>query len=235
MKNNINLYWDGFNSKLIETAFFEGTLEMPIMAAPQEIILPAAAIPFSKRKYLNDPASEMLVFYERDKNFRAFVSVPQNYMQELERVKIFSTPDCSLYRDSPLAVQIANTFVSRSIGYYLQQQGKYVIPNARWGDERTYRRLKGFPDEMPIAFAGLPKNSILSIGTYGCCQSKENKYYLEAGLESMLAELAPRAVVVYGAYNRKIFGKYEAYTHFHPLPDWTTRVHQRKEVPHGNQ
>ena len=48
MKNNINLYWDGFNSKLIETAFFEGTLEMPIMAAPQEIILPAAAIPFSK-------------------------------------------------------------------------------------------------------------------------------------------------------------------------------------------
>lgn len=51
----------------------------------------------------------------------------------------------------------------------------------------------------------------------------------------MLTELTPKAVVVYGPYNRKIFGKYESCTHFHPLPDWTTRVHQQKEVPYGNQ
>lgn len=208
---------------------------MPIMAAPQEIILPAAAIPFSKRRFLNDPAKELLVFYEYDSHFRHFISTPQEYEQELEHVKLISTPDCSVYRDSPMFVHIANIGVSRSIGYYLQQQGKYVIPNARWGDERTYLRLKGFPDEPPIAFAGLPKDSILSIGTYGCCQSREDKYYLEAGLESMLTELTPKAVVVYGPYNRKIFGKYESCTHFHPLPDWTTRVHQQKEVPYGNQ
>ena len=35
-----NLFYDGFNSKLIETAFFEGFLEIPILEAPKEIVIP---------------------------------------------------------------------------------------------------------------------------------------------------------------------------------------------------
>ena len=31
-----NLFYDGFNSKLIETAFFEGDLEIPKLARPKE-------------------------------------------------------------------------------------------------------------------------------------------------------------------------------------------------------
>lgn len=221
-----NLFYDGFNSKLIETAFFEGILEIPILKAPNEIILPSVAVPFSKRKNLQKD-DEMLVFYEQDPEFRDFVSVPQNFMDELKNVKILSTPDCSLYRDMPLWEQLANIGVSRSVGYYLQQQGKYVIPNARWGDERTY--TKTVFDCIP-AFSGIPKNSIVSVGTYGCSKSKEDKYFLEAGLEAMLTELTPRVVVVYGSYNPKIFGKYEHYTHFRHLPDWTTYVHNRKKA-----
>lgn len=68
-----------------------------------------------------------------------------------------STPDCSLYRDMPLWKQIANIGVSRSVGYYLQEQGKYVIPNVRWGDERTYNRQ--LFDFAP-AFAGIPKTAL---------------------------------------------------------------------------
>lgn len=131
MKNN--LFYDGFNSKLIETAFFDGSLEMPILDVPKEIIIPSVAVPFSKRNAITNPAEEMLVFYEHDPVFRSFVSVPQNYMDELKDIRIISTPDCSLYRDMPLWEQIANIGVSRSVGYYLQQQGKYVIPNVRWG------------------------------------------------------------------------------------------------------
>lgn len=221
-----NLFYDGFNSKLIETAFFEGMLEIPILEAPSEIIFPSVAIPFSKHKKLHNE-DEMLVFYEQDHEFREFVSTPQNFMDELKNVKIISTPDCSLYRDMPLWEQLTNIGVSRSVGYYLQQQGKYVIPNARWGDERTY--TKGIFDYIP-AFSGIPKNSIVSIGTYGCSKSKEDKYFLEAGLESMLTELTPKVVIVYGSYNTNIFGKYERYTRFHHLPDWTTYVHNRKKV-----
>ena len=42
-----NLFYDGFNSKLIETAFFDGIFEIPILKAPLEIVLPTVAVPFS--------------------------------------------------------------------------------------------------------------------------------------------------------------------------------------------
>ncbi len=217
-----NLFYDGFNSKLIETALYESFLEFPALKAPKEIIVPSKAVPFSKRTAITGSSEEMIVFYEQDPEFRDFVSIPQNFIDELCNVKIFSTPDCSLYRDMPLWEQLANIGVSRSIGYYLQQQGKYVIPNARWGDERTYS--KDFFGFAP-AFSGLPHNSVLSIGTYGCSKKKEDKYYLEAGLVAMLTELTPKVVVVYGSCNPKIFNKYEKYTQFIHIPDWTTYKH----------
>lgn len=211
-----NLFYDGFNSKLIETAFFESLLEIPVLEAPKEIIIPKRAIPFSKLDQITDPL-DMLVFYEQDPKFRDFVSVPQNFDKSLSNVKIMSTPDCSLYRDMPLWEQLANIGVSRSIGYYEQQQGKYVIPNVRWGDERTYTNVHF---DIPPTFAGIPKNSIVSIGTYGCCQKKEDKYHLSAFLEAMLDYLSPSDVVVYGSFNKKYIQQYGKYTKFHVLPDW---------------
>lgn len=74
------------------------------------------------------------------------------------------------------------------------------------------------------AFSGIPRNSIVSIGTYGCSKTKEDKYFLEAGLDAMLNELTPTNVVVYGLYSKSIFSRYERYTTFHHLPDWTTYV-----------
>ena len=57
-----NLFYDGFNSKLIETAFFDGIFEMPILKAPSKFALPTVAVPFSKRKTITNPSKEMLVF-----------------------------------------------------------------------------------------------------------------------------------------------------------------------------
>lgn len=220
-----NLFYDGFNSKLIETAFFDGILEIPILDEQTEIRLPSVAVPFSRRSEIQNPVEEMLVFYEKDLLFREFVSVPQNFREELKNVQLMSTPDCSLYRDMPLWEQIANIGVARSVGYYWQQEGKYVIPNVRWGDERTYsHQLFGFSP----AFLGIPRNSVVSIGTYGCSKKQKDKYYLEAGLEAMLTDLTPRVVIVYGSYDPRIFSKYEAYTKFHHLPDWIS--YKRKKV-----
>ena len=146
--------------------------------------------------------------------------MPQRYIDEIEKFKISSTVDCSVYRDMPLVLQLANIAVSRSVGCYLQEQGKKVYTNVRWGDERTYTN-KLF--DIPPAFAGVPKHSIVCIGSYGCIQSKEDKYYFEAGLAAMLEELEPIHVLDYGNYNPKIFSQYEKYTQFHFLPDWITQ------------
>lgn len=219
-----NLFYDGFNSKLIETALFESILEIPVLSAPERIIIPTRAVPFSKRNHINSD-TDMLVFYEKDPTFREFISCPQKFDNELNHVNIFSTPDCSVYRDMPLWEQLANIGVGRSMGYYEQQQGKYVIPNVRWGDERTYTNVLF---DIPPTFAGIPKNSIISIGSYGCCQKKEDKYHLQAFLESMLDYLNPSDVVVYGAFHERHLQTYGKYTNFHVLPDWTSFMRGEK-------
>lgn len=216
-----NLFYDGFNSKLIETAYFESILEIPKLKPHDSIEIPTGAVPFSKRDASGvDKSKEMLVFYEKDPEFREYVSIPQNFIQDISDYKYISTPDCSLYRDMPLIFQLTNIAVSRSIGYYHQEQGKYVIPNVRWGDEGTYSDVLF---EVPPAFAGIPKNDIVSIGSYGCCQSKEDKYYLIHGLDAMLNYLKPKVVIVYGSYNAKLFEPFEKHATFYHIPDWITQ------------
>lgn len=215
----LNLFYDGFNSKLIETAYFESFLEIPILDSHKAIEIPNGAIPFSQRKK-HESNEQMLVFYERDPEFRELISVPQKYDNELESFKFISTPDCSLYRDMPLIFQLTNIAVSRSIGYYYQEKGKYVIPNVRWGDERTYSDVLF---EIPPAFMGIPKHDIVSIGSYGCCKRKEDKYYLTHGLQAMLNFLEPEAVIVYGAFPDSIFETLSERTMFYHISDWITQ------------
>lgn len=67
-----------------------------------------------------------------------------------------------------------------AFGYwYGTLKGGAVINNVRWGKKETFK----------YCFDGIPKNSIVAVGTYSCIQSKENKYYFRAGLE----ELTPKA------------------------------------------
>ncbi|MBR2520307.1 MAG: hypothetical protein IKE46_11075 [Selenomonadaceae bacterium] len=57
-----NTFDDGFNLELVETAYFDGILAIPKIEPPEEIFIPTAMIPFSKRnrsKYF----SECIVFY----------------------------------------------------------------------------------------------------------------------------------------------------------------------------
>lgn len=218
-KEKLNLFYDGFNSKLIETAHFESDLEIPVPNPHKTIEIPSGAIPFSQRKK-QDSSNQMLVFYEKDPAFREFVAVPQNYYDELKSFKYVSTPDCSLYRDMPLIFQLTNIAISRSIGYYFQEKGKYVIPNVRWGDERTYTDILF---KSPPSFMGMPKKDIVSIGSYGCCKSKEDRQHLYQGLEAMLYYLEPKAVIVYGAFPDSIFKKLSNQTQFYHIPDWITQ------------
>ena len=214
---------DGFNSEFVETAFFDGVLEIPRIEAPSKIIIPEKVIPFSQRNKSVD-FSEFPVFYEYDTNFGDILRSPELYLEDIKRFPGMISLDNSLYVDSPLTVQIANVYRSRAIGYYFQRNGVYVIPNVRWGDERSYTT-----DVLPekVAFLGLPKHSIVSIGTYGCSQSKEEKYHLRHGLTAMLDELEPEVVLVYGSMPESIFGDLKSRTRFVNYPDWTSSVKRR--------
>jgi hypothetical protein len=78
---------------------------------------------------------------------------------------------------------------------YLQKQGIKVIPNVRWGDERSFE----------FCFDGVPKNNIVSVSTHGCIHSNENKHYFRIGLEAMLKEVRPKIVLVHGEMPEEVF------------------------------
>lgn len=222
-KKQINLADEGFRVSLIETANFTGDLEIPCIEAPDEIVIPKGMIPFSvrNRSVNND---DFVCFYEYDTKFREIITNTEEYIDDLKQFPGIITPDCSLYLDAPLCVQIADIYLNRAVGHYLQKNGIYVIPNVRWGDERTYT-TEIFNDK--VAFLGLPKHSVVSIGTYGQIKSAESKRYFREGLIAMIDELEPELVLVYGSMPDSVFHDLDKRTQFVNYLDWTTRMKQK--------
>ena len=221
MKNHKANIDDGCNLKLVAGAEFDLPLGIPIIKAPSKIIIPPGITPFSMRD--RAPSfDEAIGFYEMDVNFAEVLREPEAYIDDFGRFAALISPDCSLYRDAPLSVQLTNVYRNRAIGGYYQRRGQYVIPQIRWGNEYTYT-TKYFPEK--IAFLGAEKHSILAIGTYGCFVGRENKYHFEAGLAAMMESLEPKVVLVYGPMPEKIFGTHMKYAHFIRYPDWTARMH----------
>lgn len=214
-----NIIDDGFRADLVRTADFYGIFEIPGIKKPEEFIIPKGTIPFSLRSKTHD-YSEFVVFYEHDIRFADVLLATDDYLDELRNFSGIISPDCSLYRDMPLVLQIANTYMNRAVGHYLQSQGLYVIPNVRWGDERSYTTCM-LPEKF--AFTGIEKHSIVSIGTYGCIQSRENRHYFREGLRAMLDELEPAIVLVYGGMPDDVFKEFQGRTKFIQFTDWISK------------
>ena len=214
-----NLSDDGFNSHLVETAIFEGKLEIPKILKPETIIVPEGMVPFSQRKK-DANYRDFVCFYELDIRFADVLTATDRYLKDLKRFSGVISPDCSVYIDMPLCLQVANIYMNRAVGHYLQEKGMYVIPNVRWGDERTYT-TSALGEK--VAFLGIPHHSIVSVGTYGCIRGKENAYYFREGLLAMLDEVKPEIVLVYGAMPDSIFGGLKDRTRFMHYPDWIAR------------
>lgn len=221
---NVASITDGCNPELVKGAEFDGIFEIPIIKKPQHIIVPENLVPFSSMKKA-DPKTHAVCEYENDRNFIGILQNPDFYIEILKKYKGFISPDCSVYRDMPLAMQITNIYRGRAIGYYLQKHGVYVIPNIRWGDERTYSK-KYLPEQ--VAFLGVEKHSIVSIGSYGQLRDKVNRYYFMAGLDAMMEVLEPDTVLVYGKMPADIAGKYPG-THFAEYEDWTGKMRENTD------
>ena len=212
---------DGCNPELVKGARFDGIFEIPVISKPKKIVIPDKLVPFSKMGKA-DPKLFAVCEYENDAEFKDILVNPDAYVTVLKEYQGFISPDCSIYRDMPLAIQITNIYRNRAIGYYFQKHGVYVIPCVRWGDERTYT-TKMLPEK--IAFSGVEKNSIVSVGSYGQLKDRVNRYYFEAGLDSMMETLEPICVLVYSNMPDDIEKKYPD-TKFVEYPDWTSIVRE---------
>ena len=215
---------DGCNPELVVGARFDGVLEIPIIEKPDKLLVPAGMVPFSKMGRVEDPRRFAVCEYELDVEFADLLRDPDMYVKDLRRYQAFVTPDASLYWEMPLAAQIFNQYRTHAAGHDMQSKGIYTIPNVRWGDERTYT-CDFLPE--PLAFLGVEKHSIVSIGSYGVVKTKLEKAHFRAGLEAMLEWLEPEVVLVYGSTPDDVFGEYWKYSEFVKYPDWTS--YQRRD------
>ena len=211
---------DGCNPELVKGADFDGYLGIPFIKKPKEFIIPTGISPFSCRNRIKDKY-EAIGFFENDPVFADVLINPDKYDEEFKG-RIIISLDCSLYRSSPLAVQITNTYRNRALGYHFQTVGAYVIPLIRWGNSLTYT-TSVLPDK--VAFLGVEKHSIVAVSTYGCCQTRDDKIEFSNGLKAMMETIEPEVVIVYGSMPDSIFAPYLTQARFIHFPDWTTRMH----------
>lgn len=206
---------DGFASYLVEGAEFDGPWEIPIIKK-EEVQIPKDILPYEKRMKVNleEIKNTGIHFYMHDIKFRSIIAKPSKYIDELNRYAGIISPDCSLYIDMPLCLQMTNTYINRAVGYYMQKNGISVIPNIRWGDERSFE----------FSYAGVEKYGTYSISTLGCIRSREEKEMFKKGLEEMLIRLEPQTVLVHGVMPKCVFEEYEKEIKFIHYESWTARV-----------
>lgn len=137
-------------------------------------------------------------FYIDDYKFNSVWTHPQKALEKFKRCAGVITPDFSTYQDMPKVFKIFNTYRMRAVGYWLSKLGIPVINNVRWGTSESY----------DYCFDGIPKNSIVSIGTVGCIKEKCNWQRFSEGLAELVQRLTPKTILVYGSAQDKFFGKY---------------------------
>jgi len=193
-----NSVYDVFNSFLVENADYDGYIELPVVKT--SALLPDKVITFSKAmsKTWND-FDCWVVFYEHDRNFERLWNNPRQYLSKLKKFKGVISPDFSLYRNMPLCMQMWNTYRGRAIAVWLQNNGIEIIPNVRFGDERTFS----------FCFDAVEENKTVAVGTHGCIKRREDKIFFKVGLARLVQRLSPKTIIVYGRAPDSIFKPYK--------------------------
>ncbi|MCT3341557.1 MULTISPECIES: DUF4417 domain-containing protein [Lactobacillus] len=195
---------------ILQTNFTKGD-EYPILKVQsKDLSIPFQIIRFSDRK--DASLHDAISFYEWDNKFENKLkekNLPK-VIPDLFKAGSIIQPDYSLFADAPLILQKMAVFKKNKVAVELQEHGLEVIPNLRWGDERSFE----------FAFAGIPKHQICAIGTYGQIQDKEKRYLFESGLEEALSKVEPKSVLIYGSMPDSIFASYKKYISFYQYPSW---------------
>ncbi len=178
---------DVFHSKYLRILRFTGKYGLPIIRECH--VVPRKMITFSRAMKEKKDFHQWVCFYEDDFLFERIWRCPIRYLAKLKKFDGVVSPDFSVYYDMPFVMQLWNIFRSRVIGAWLQRNGIKVIPNIRFGDERSFE----------CCCDGISRHSVIAIGTLGCLKVKEYRNIFETGIERVADILKPETIVFYGS------------------------------------
>ena len=128
-------------------------------------------------------------FYLDDYQFDRIWFDINRYCALLGEYKVSLTPDWSIYRDWPDAVNIFNHYKKHYFGAYLQHYGFTVIPSVNWGGKETF----------DWCFDGEPINSCVAVSSVGTQMGQESKSGFVYGWNAMIERLNPSTILFWGA------------------------------------
>ncbi len=136
------------------------------------------------------PTDGAVHFFLDDFRFESVWNKPKNSLQVIGKSQTTLTPDFSLYRDWPIAIQLWNTYRSRWVGCFWASYGYTVIPTISWSTVDSY----------DFAFMGVAIGSVVAISVCGVNHVNNLLEYdlFMAGYKAMVQAIQPTAVLCYG-------------------------------------
>lgn len=225
MEFDIKKVPDSFQAYLVKDASFTKQEEYPILQ--KDMIsdkLPIDIMPFNKAiTYKGDLSNTFICFYEPDDSFERIRRNPKRYLNFFKRTAGIIGLDFSVHSDMPIIKQKAQMNDNLSLTYYFGSNGIPVIPNIRCGIDEL----------IPEFLEAIPKHSIIAVGTHGFIKTTKEKYEWYCFLDTIITELAPQKIIVYGTLSSKIFDDIKQKQEFVLYDSWVAK--RVKEMrPNGN-
>lgn len=155
---------------------------------PRTAAAPTRLIAYNDRRKVENPQpGDAVHFFLDDYRFETVWTQPRRSLSRIIRAGVALTPDFSLWREMPLAMQLWQVYRSRWCGCWMGSNGVDVIPTLSWS----------VPESYEFAFAGVPQHSTVAVSSVGIRGDEAEKGYRH-GIEAMIDVLKPDYVLVYG-------------------------------------
>jgi hypothetical protein len=160
--------------------------------------LPKELVAFNQMSRVETPGGTAVHFYICDNKFESIWNYPARAMTRFldKDITTLVSPDFSMHRDWPVAVQRWNYYRNLWCAALWQAEGFNVIPNVCWSDPSSYK----------WCFQGMPKESVLSVSSVGSVKYPEARKLFVEGYKEMLRRLRPTQVMMYGRIPRELVG-----------------------------
>lgn len=177
---------------------------------------------FGTNTFPQDAGAGVLGFYVDDYRFESVWNDAVRIMDAfcLKKWSAIISPDFSLWRDAPLAIQLFNIYRSRWCARYWQEGGFEIIPSLNWSDERSYE----------FAFLGIPTDAPVVSVQCRTTRSKKGEAFFIKGLSAAIEVLRPQNVIIYGGMQHSFLLKQlPEVTTYHLIDSWTNVRHTKRK------
>ena len=178
---------DVFHAWMLEGADYAGPLDMPVLepvyANPEKIIAFSDAMKPNCTDF-----NQVVHFFEDDCVIERFWNNPLAYLPKLSKFRGTIGLDYSVGWNFPKALKYYNYFRNNACTYWMQQNMKLSIPQARCE-----------ADNYNSVLAGHPKHSTIAIGARAMVRNKEDRAVLIQSVKLIVDFLEPTNLLWYGS------------------------------------